>query len=160
MAVQIVKVDYKHVNKDKVWDMYITTYTNANQLLWFKKKEDLKSYDKYFIINNYKGVLAFRSRNLKVGLLMHDETPVGKKMVMDKLACLAKNNYLVEVSGAVSWILRKKYNLVPIRDKATIERLLGYEVVMNDDYDGQDKYSNVHRRLDYFENRSLFTSAK
>lgn len=154
----IAKENISHKTFDEIFRLYYTTYTQARETIWFNTVDELYEYPMdcayYYVSNEEKLICGMLFRKLpmvnKISLLYHDGTEKAKKLLMDELArLLVSEGYVIEASGAVSWILRSRYHLMPIVDVAYIATALDIEskgdiIQMNLDYDINDKDSYVY----------------
>jgi hypothetical protein len=100
--------------KNKMFEMYINSYTIGNQPLWFKSKEQL--FDRYpcFVSfdNNYLTVYAmFQMKNKynKISLVCHNGTDEGKRLSIElRYNLITQPGWILEAADKVSWLLRKK----------------------------------------------------
>lgn len=99
--------------KNKIYDMYINTYTYGKQDIWFNTQKKLfkkypclitvnNQYDKFYIMyqlmNNYN----------KISLIAHNLLNDSITELFSMLCHLLNNGgYIMEASGAISWKLRK-----------------------------------------------------
>ena len=127
------KEDLPDEDFEKIYDLYVRTYTAAKEDLWFKSAQQLRDYRYPCVIAFYvkdNDILAFLMFQMlsvanKISLFGHDGSNEGKTLVLDKLASLLVTpGYVIESSGAVSWILRSRYRLMPILDLLVIEEVL------------------------------------
>ena len=162
--------------KEHMFNMYITTYGGAGQELWFKTVEKLFSpnYTCGIILDNTSNTLIqdIKPENIKVfsiyqlkkyvnklSLTCHDGTNEGKQAAVNlRLEYIKKPGWILEASGATSWILRK--NKAPrIDDIVAIKKFLDIDdvkekICMNDEFDPDDKnsfsyYHIYHKNLYY-----------
>ena len=115
IITQSVK-DFTDDTLDILFKLYESTYSSANQVLWFKQKEDLQKYNcgAVMICNTDKNditgyiLFQFKSKANKISLLCHNGTSSAKSQLMELLSTLLKTNgWVLEAADAVSWLLRK-----------------------------------------------------
>lgn len=140
----------------RMYDMYVDSYGKAGEKLWFKSPEDLQRYPCSYVVR-YEGdkllcyiMYQLRKHANKISLIVHDGTREGKDQVMDLVASLlAKRGWILEASGAVSWVLRKK-NVPYIETQEMIEKLLDIKnsdserVIMNSNFTYGNKDTNKY----------------
>lgn len=133
--MNITKITVSELNteeKNKIYDMYINTYTYGKQAIWFTQEKLFekypclitvnKQYDKFYIMyqlmNNYN----------KISLIAHNLLPDSITELFSMLYHLLNNaGYIMEASGAVSWKLRKlKTNY--FNTKESIEKALDINI--------------------------------
>jgi len=105
-------------------------------------------------VQHYKFICAFsvcirENFPCKINLIIHTNSEESKRILLDTISSWLRygkfgNLYFMEASGAVSWILRNRYNLKPILDQDIIEYLTKQKVEMNPNFDNS-KNSNVFR---------------
>jgi hypothetical protein len=121
----------------KLFDMYVLSYSSAGQELWFKNPSDLQRYNCSVILScsgnldseefHIKAYLLyqFRTHANKISLLSHDGTNDGKRKVMELInEFLRKPGFVLEATDAVSWILRSKYRCPYFTDIEIIKKIL------------------------------------
>lgn len=150
------------LDKDKkaMFDMYVNSYTNAGQTLWFKSSTDMFKYPCGYLThctkNEYNNsdiqcFIMYQSRRFcnKISLLCHNNTDEGKTNVIGLcLSLLGQPGWVLEASGAVSWLLRKKHAPI-ITNPTLIDQILTIDhskerIVMNDDFDYNNKLSSQY----------------
>ena len=166
------KEDLSDEDFEKIYHLYVLTYTGAGEPLWFKSAQELRNYRYPCVITFYSGnneILAFLMFQMlsmanKISLFGHNGTNEGKTLVLDKLASLLVTpGYVIESSGAVSWILRSRYRLMPILDLNVIEEVLevkkrGDIINLIPNYDVNNKRDHVYVKYSggYVMRESLF----
>ena len=147
------------VELSSLYKMYSETYTAAGEELWFKSSQDMLRYPCTIIANvNGNGKLIsfimyqLWSKVNKISLFGHDGTPEGKKNVMDRIAQqLVTPGFVLEAAGAVSWVLRSRYNLAPTTDRNKIKRIFNIEddslLEVTPNYNMNDRAAFVYTRL-------------
>jgi len=154
----------------KMYAMYVKTYTDAGEELWFKNTEQLFSrYPCFLTINNSQDkayvMYQFKSKFNKISLVCHDSSPEGKALVIELLVkLLSSPGYILEAAGAVSWVLRKQ-GVPVISDKRDIENALDITpenkndtIVMNTKFSMIDKYEQNYKRIFIDSSGSKYTS--
>lgn len=145
-------------DKDRLFQMYSNTYTNAGEDLWFKTKEQL--FERYHClittndtkIINAKAYLMYQIRNTfnKISLICHDGTEEGKKLCMDLvLELINTSGWMIEAANKVSWILRKN-NAPMILDKSQIVEALNVsndDIIINSDFNVGEKNTYHYERI-------------
>ena len=136
--------------KQCILDMYKDTYKTAGLNIWFKNIKGISRY-KYILIYSEKcniiSAMMYNYKNdyNKISIVIHNGTKKGKTILMNKLSILLLSGYyIMEASGAVSWLLRNRYRLYPHTNQNIIEKLLQKTVIMNDNFKQEDKYSYVY----------------
>ena len=148
-----------------LFDMYVRTYTEAGQPLWYTSPEQLRRYTCSFVLSELHGhVDAFilytaLPRVSKISLFGHSGTPASKTRVLDELVSLLERpGYVLEASGAVSWSLRKR-GLRPFEGADMIAQLLDLDqvnraasfeeqgIIMNPDYRFANKNTQVYTHV-------------
>ena len=120
--------------KNMLYNMYKKTYGGAGNTLWFKSTRELfdnPSYACIIIIKDkdkdiIKAYSIFQKKKHvnKLSLTCHDGTDEGKKISIElRLKYVNTPNWVIEASGATSWILRKN-NTKYIKDIDNIKKLL------------------------------------
>jgi hypothetical protein len=118
MDKQFVKIridDIPTEDHDDLFEMYKNTYSNAGQDLWFKTKEELLSRYPCLICydGNYKKLYVlyqFKKGFNKISLVCHNGTPNEKRnSVQIRKDLVSTPGWMLEASGATSWILRKEH---------------------------------------------------
>jgi hypothetical protein len=154
----------------KMYAMYAKTYTDAGQELWFKNAEELLSrYPCFLTINNSQDkayvMYQFKSKFNKISLVCHDSSPEGKALVVELLVkLLSSPGYILEATGAVSWVLRKQ-GVSVIGDKHDIENALDITpenkndvIEMNSNFSMTDKTQQSYKRIFTDSSGKQFTS--
>jgi hypothetical protein len=157
----IHKSDSKFIKEksDVLFEMYQRSYGDAGEKLWFRTKEDMFKYPCSVVLNcQDKDVMSFvmfqqRKHANKISLLVHNSTPEGKKYLINTtVSLLSMRGWVLEASGAVSWIMRKnKVNV--ITSHKTIKRVLDLSdderIDINEDFDITDKksYHYLHQYM-------------
>lgn len=159
-SISILSSEHIQRHKDRLYQLYVTTYSAAGESLWFKQADDLVRYPCGIITNcqadqtNTDGVgdniraffmFQFRPSANKISLICHDGTVEGKHILMNMIDFrLSTKGWIIEASGATSWVLRKR-NVPIIRDVHEITKLLmlplNERVVINDYFNLSDKNS-------------------
>lgn len=153
--------DIKKISREllqKLFDMYVNSYSSAGQELWFKTPDDLLRYNCGIILNCFGDLdspdnhiyayllYQFRTYVNKISLGCHDGTPKGKETVM-KLwnEYLRKPGFVLEATDAVSWILRNRYKCPYFTDIEVIKKILDIKeggnerIELNDNFVYTDK---------------------
>lgn len=148
---------------NKMYEMYLKTYQEAQQNIWYKSKESLLYYTCSIMTGVFEGKIIcyimyqIRPYANKISLSGHDGTALGKKYIMEKKEeLLCQPGWIVEAAGAVSWILRKN-NIAPIiLDVNKITAALSIDIinesnmiefqkiVINPNFDKNDKFSYAY----------------
>ena len=157
--VQITIEDIPLEYHDDLFEMYKNTYSNAGQDLWFKTKTELLSrypcllcYD-----GNYKKLYVlyqFKKGFNKISLVCHDGTPTQKQNSIQIRKDLVNTpGWMLEASGATSWILRKGHAPM-ISNESDIKNALDIndenendKIEMNVGFDVNDKNSYQYTRV-------------
>lgn len=140
--------------RNVMFDMYETSYKGAGQSLWFKSAEDLFKYPCAFVIHEVKDhilcYIMFQKRKIanKISLLSHNGTTQGKRRVMELVSDLLKTKgWILEASGAVSWVLRKRETPI-IESERNINRLLNIDhderIIINNKFNINDKTTQYY----------------
>lgn len=131
--------------KEEVYNLYKSSYTDAGQKLWYHNYEELCSnYEYIFRLKNEDKIVCgflFRKFNLvkKISIIFHNGEKLWKRMLMHMLVKFLKSSgWIMECTGKVSCILINKYLLQPITDISKIKLLLdvsihNYEINMTDE---------------------------
>ena len=174
-ALNIIIGDSKNLSDDDLkimFEMYINTYASTGNSVWFKKPRDLLKYPKYaFDSGSYENTIAFamfqiRPRCNKLSLMCHNDTREGKDLAISIWVELLKRpDFIAEASGAVSWILRNKYSVPIISLRSEIIHMLSIdleneEIIINEDFDINDKKSHSYVRLTFNRNGRVVFSTK
>jgi hypothetical protein len=143
--------------KQKMFDMYVLSYTLGGQDLWFKKKEEL--FERYPCVitfdNKYLTVYAmfqFRKNYNKISLICHNGSDEGKKLTIELLLKLVNmSGWILEAADKVSWLLRKNKapiisNLDDINKALDIVGSKIDVVNVNKDFNYDDKMSYLYTR--------------
>lgn len=178
MDEYLVKIKIEDIPKEDhadLFEMYKDTYSNAGQDLWFKTKEELLSRYPCLICydGNYKKLYVlyqFKKGFNKISLVCHNGTPTEKRnSVKIRKDLVSTPGWMLEASGATSWILRKEHapmisaeydikTALDISDKNEndkIEMNLGFDVNDKNSY----QYTRVFKTLTgevYKTNETLF----
>jgi len=155
----IYKNDSSFVKKHRqmMFEMYKNTYSAAGQKLWFTSPSNMFQYPCNVITttNENDDIIAFlmyqRRRYVnKISLGVHNGTSNGKEEAINlRIQTLKNRGWILEASGASSWIMRKKQ--VPIiTSKSLIEKLLEIDhckerIIMNPDFNREDKKSYQYK---------------
>ena len=126
-----------NAEKQQLYEMYTQTYIDAHMDIWYPTPEVL--FQKYHFLlslkNKYTTAYVLYTNKIgysKISVICHNSTDEGKEMLINLLVkLLSKNGYIMEATGAVSWILRKR-GVHMIKRKKEIEELLG--ISANDPY--------------------------
>lgn len=117
--------------KRAIYDMYVKTYSQARQPIWFQDADTLMAvYDGFLLqIEDSMIMMGFAYYQYKtckkLTINFHRGTDEDKVRLMDlKATLLVTPGYILEASGAVSHILKKYYRLRPHDDVATIKTFL------------------------------------
>ena len=129
-----VKV-YGLLTEEQLFDRYPCVLTTTDNHL------------KYYIM------FQFREQYNKISLICHDSTADSKEGLMKLLRTLLyQPGYILEDSGAVSWVLRKRTTPI-IESQSDIEKALDIspdtvhdKIVMNLDFDPDNKYTQQYTR--------------
>ena len=156
----IIKIkDIPNEEYDELFKMYENTYSNAGQDLWFKKKDELMArypclicyngeYKKLYVLYQFKKIYN------KISLVCHNGTDQEKKnSIQIRLQLIKTPGWMLEASGATSWVLRK--NDAPIiKDDKDIKSALDISdenkndyIEMNNNFDVNDKNSYQYTRV-------------
>jgi len=125
-----------NTDKELLFNMYVQTYTYVNADLWYTTPDILFSkYPRILSVKN-KYTTAYimyqKKKYHKISVICHNGTKEGKALLIDLLVnLLSKKEYIIEATGAVSWILRKK-RIRMIKKKHEIEEIL--EIMPDDPY--------------------------
>ncbi len=157
---------------DIMFKMYQHTYSAAGQDLWFKSPADMFKYPCSVVASSHtsnanpiQAFLMFQRRKFanKISLFVHDGTREGKTTAFTMLAKLLKTpGWILEASGALSWVLRKQGTSI-ISSGVQIRTLLEIDphkekIVMNHKFDHKDKRSFQYAH-EYGDNgQSLFVN--
>ena len=175
-------VSQSHINDEmlhKLYNMYVETYSKAGQTIWFTDPSQLRKYNCSFILNTdssntINGFIMYQlyTYGNKISLFGYS-TDDAKTHVLAKIATLLQSpGWMLEASGAVSWVLRSKYHLKPITSNDMIERLLDIHlinsnayieeqiIIMNPNYQYNDRNSQVYEHvfLNRLTNEILFSN--
>ncbi len=142
----------------KLFDMYVLSYSGAGQELWFKSPTDLLRYNCGIILSctgnldspdshiNAYLLYQFRTWANKLSLGCHDGTPAGKEKAMKlRYEYLMKPGFILEAKDAVSWLLRSRYNCPYFTDIKTIMKALNIKengderIRLNENFVSTDK---------------------
>ena len=176
---KLTKIKIKDIPEneyDELFNMYTNTYSNAGQSLWFKNKEEL--INRYPCLICYNGeykklyvLYQFKNNFNKISLVCHNGTNDEKKnSIKIREELISTPGWILEASGAVSWLLRK--NGAPIiYDEADIKSALDINdenkndrIEMNKKFDIKNKDSYQYTRIyndtkankEYRTNETLF----
>tara|TARA_Y100000389_G_scaffold136061_1_gene133588 strand:+ start:539 stop:1129 length:591 start_codon:yes stop_codon:yes gene_type:complete len=170
--------DINNEIKEILYKMYIDTYKRNNLEIWFNRKEFMFIYPCNLIIiinKKIKGFIMFQKRKKinKISLIAHDNTDDGKKLIINTILKSLNKGFVIEASGALSWVLRKK-KAPYIKNKKLIENILELknhdnnfqqEIKINKYFDYNDKLSNhynhiyiCNQKIDHINNVTLFGS--
>ena len=154
--------DLNEATLAQIYNMYARSYSEANLDLWLDSPQELANYsDSIMYLERNKKIISVLMYKLllhtnKISLVAHDSTREGKDKMIEKIVQLmSTSGWIIEASGALSWILRSKYNLSPITDKNVIYSLLHIsdkqrqKIQMNPDYNEQDKTKQVYTHVYY-----------
>lgn len=171
--------DIPEEEHDELFNMYKDTYSNAGQPLWFNTKEELiKRYPCLMCYNGeYKKLYVlyqFKNKFNKISLVCHNGTDDEKKnSIKIRKELVSMPGWMLEASGATSWLLRKN-NAPIIKEEANIKSALdiSYEnkndrIEMNVNFDINDKNSYQYTRVyndtkankEYRTNETMFGTA-
>ena len=169
---RLVSNEISNSHKNEMFQMYVISYSGANQELWFKNAEQMFNYQcSLLAVINGDKIICFvmyqtRPYANKLSLGCHDGSALGKNLaIIMRATLLSMPGWVVEASGATSWILRSKYNTPIIKDITLIKKILGIEnkidetVEINDEFDILDKNSYYYAHK-YFANGILVFSNK
>jgi hypothetical protein len=166
---KIITQNIRKFTKDtlnQMFELYKSTYSSANQVLWFNKADDLLKYNCGAVIicndSNTKDITAyilfqFKPKANKISLLCHNGTQDAKEKLMNLLSSLLKTNgWILEAADAVSWVLRKKEDVPIITEQKKIINLLDLQnsksemIKMNLQFNKSDRtsYSYEHIFID------------
>jgi hypothetical protein len=135
-----------------MFQMYVDTYLSAKQELWFKTPRDMFAYPCSVIVaTEQDSIIAFlmfqkRKDANKISLGVHNGTETGKNEAIKlRIDTLQTPGWILEASGASSWLMRKN-NVPIITSKKMIEDLLQIDqhnerIVMNIEFDIKCKLS-------------------
>ena len=114
-----------------MFEMYARTYSEAGEELWFESTEMLFAKYPSFIVLEKDGVMVcfllyqYRANVRKISLLCHDGTRPAKKALMGMVSeVLREPGWILEGSGAVSWVLRSRHGAPVVRDEGLVRRVL------------------------------------
>jgi hypothetical protein len=164
--------------KENLFMMYKNSYGNAGQPLWFKDKNELFSrYPCIVTLNNdYSTIYAlfqFKTKFNKISLVCHNGTDDGKRKSVElRYMLISQPGWILEASGASSWMLRKK-NAPYFKDKDAIETALDIidnpndKIIINDSFDYNNKeshhyirvYRDINNDKEYRSEETLFGTA-
>mmetsp|Transcript_4384 Transcript_4384/g.6909 ORF Transcript_4384/g.6909 Transcript_4384/m.6909 type:complete len:293 (-) Transcript_4384:826-1704(-) len=164
--VTISSKDTDEKLQEVMFEMYEATYRSAGENLWFTTKEQLQSYacsvktvcDKDTLLC----YIMFQSRKRvnKISLVCHNGTKDGKKALINLLVQkLSQPGFVIEASGALSWVLRK--NEVPfMSDLNEIMDILevgvrNETISINENFNAEDKNTQHYTHEYYGSNHSL-----
>ncbi len=128
--------------KEQIYDLYKSSYTNAGADVWFCNQDELCSnYEYVFWLKSKDKIVCgflFRKFNLanKISIIFHNGEQVWKKLLMNMIATFLKSpGWMIECTGKVSHILKNKFSLQPITDISKIKLMLdvstkNYEIEM------------------------------
>jgi hypothetical protein len=138
--------------------MYEETYREVG--LWFKTAEELFKHYKCRVVCDddisYVILFQLRKNNNKISLICHDGKRTSKdSLITTLISLLNKPGWVLEASGAVSWILRK--NECPIIKDINIIKnaVLGKEIeeiTINEKFDITDPKSQYYTHT-YFKDK-------
>ena len=170
----IIKIkDIPIKDHDELFKMYKNTYSNAGQNLWFNTKEELLARYPCLICYNgeYKKLYVlyqFKKRYNKISLVCHNGTDQEKiNSITFRLQLINTPGWMLEASGATSWILRKNGAPMISDIKSALdisdENKNDY-IEMNNNFDVKDKNSYQYTRVyidikinkEYRTNETLF----
>jgi len=176
-VLTIVKIkDIEDKYHQELFDMYKNTYSNAGQDLWFKTKEEL--LNRYPCLICYNGeytklyvLYQFKKNFNKISLVCHNGSAEEKEnSIKIRLELIRTPGWMLEASGATSWILRK--NKAPRMDnEKDIQEALDIipenkndKIEINNAFDENDKNSYRYTRVytdtklnkEYRTNETLF----
>lgn len=165
-----------HHNFDEIFKLYYKTYTQAGEVLWFQTSEQLYNYSKkdkaYIFVENGEIISGMLLRKLsmcdKIYLIFHNGTQRSKKILLDELArMLVSDGYIIEASGALSWVLRSRYKIMPQLEIGYIMRALDIEnrgetiqVNLNYDINFKENFSYTRYSNGYAMKETLFGRIK
>ena len=170
--MEIIKkniIDLTSDDKEKMFDMYKLSYGNAGEPLWFKTYEEL--FARYPCFITYSGdfkvyaMFQFKQRYNKISLVCHDGTNEGKQLSIQlRYEMITQRGYILEASGAVSWLLRKRDTPI-IKDKDAIEKALDLVpdnsndyILLNDTFDIDNKLTQHYTRVFTTPNGQVYRS--
>lgn len=163
--------DLSPTQQQFLYSMCARTYLDAGEELWFNSVKSLFHYPCLIRIisdpevpEGYsseldegltKGFIMYQYRTFvnKISLICHDGTRNGKDAVMGYIVGLLElPGWILEASGAVSWILRKLG--APIIPEDEVEALLDISpererIEFNKNFDRADKNSHQYRHMYY-----------
>jgi hypothetical protein len=156
-----------------MYDMYVESYGKAGEKLWFKSANDLARYPCSYIIeqdsdNNILCYIMYQLREHanKISLIVHNSTTEGKERVINLVSSLlSKRGWILEASGAVSWVLRKK-GVSIISTKPQIEKMLGIKdadsemIELNSNFDYNNKSVNAYQHKYYKDGIVMFENSE
>jgi hypothetical protein len=146
----------------KMFDLYVNTYKMAKQEVWFTNSQSLLRYTHTYFLDKYNPTLGFiMFRKLKgyinkIGLIAHNGTKFAKTKLVELINMLAhQRGWIIETSGALSWILKKLHSPM-ITDTNKIRMLVcskpNQDIYLNSAFDTKDKnqqfYVKTYRRND------------
>jgi len=154
-------LDLNETMKNEMFEMYIKSYSSTGNL-WFKTPRDMFKYPCEIIIDNgYQNNISYfimyqkRTNVNKISLIVNDGSREGKDNLFFYLnELLNTKGWIIEASGAVSWIFRSKYNVPIIYNLNKIINLLDLNIeneniVLNPNFNINDKNSNVYTHQYY-----------
>jgi hypothetical protein len=164
--------------KNKMFEMYVKSYTMGRQELWFKTPEELfgeHSRYKCFITfdDEYLTVYAmyqFKSKYNKISLVCHNGSDEGKQKSIElRHALITQPGWILEAADKVSWILRKRGSPVITEYDKIVDALdidvnkPNDRIVMNPNFDYSSKITHSYTRIfidkngkEYHSNETLF----
>jgi hypothetical protein len=156
--------------KQQLFNMYEISYSKTGKPRWFKNKEDLfKKYPCLLTIDNkyqdFYIMYQFNKKFNKISLVCHNNTDENKSKLIELLNVLLRTpGYILEASGAVSWVLRKT-DTPMILEKKKIEMALDIDdnskndkIVMNESFNISDKNSQCYTRIFTDSNSNVYTT--
>lgn len=165
-----------HHQFDEIFKLYYKTYVQAGETLWFQTSEQLYNYsskDKaYLFIENGEIISGMLLRKLplaeKIYLIFHNGSQRSKKILLDELArMIVSEGYIIEASGALSWVLRSRYKIMPQLDLEYIMKALDIEakgemIDLNLNYNiyEKDNFSYIRYSGGYMMKETLFGRIK
>ena len=149
--------------KNKIFEMYNRTYRNAGYSQRFNTPAELfKKYPCIYAVKRYYTrafvLVQHRTYYNKISAVCHNNTPLGKELMWHIIKTLLNQpGALIEASGTVSWLIRKKKLAPMITDPDIIRWALDlpntlFEFTTN--YDINNKHNQYYTRTTVIENEN------
>jgi len=145
--------------KQTVYGMYVKTYAAAGYGSRFSTADELfEKYPCMYALQRYYSrafvLVQHKQFYNKISAVCHNDTPLGRAILFHIIGTLLNQpGTIIEASGAVSWILRKR-GLAPMITNPTIIRIaIGLkpqdELLINPNYDINNKDNQYYTRIVY-----------